>query len=249
MGEQEDAIGLPASLELAWGLRERPVKGPKRGLSVERIVEAGVAIAEAEGLGAVSMSRVAAELGSKPMSLYRYIGSKDELVTLMVDAAAQPLASGPEGESWREGLTRWCWGYRDLLQRHPWILRVPISGPPLTPNQLFFLERGLQALGGTTLLENEKMSVMLLLSGFVRNEATLMADIAAAAEETGSDAREIMPSYGKLVGRLIDPERFPALQQVLDARVFDQDDEEDDEFIFGLERILDGVELLMQARS
>ena len=193
--------------------------------------------------------RVAAELGSKPMSLYRYIGSKDELVTLMVDAAAQPLASGPEGESWREGLTRWCWGYRDLLQRHPWILRVPISGPPLTPNQLFFLERGLQALGGTTLLENEKMSVMLLLSGFVRNEATLMADIAAAAEETGSDAREIMPSYGKLVGRLIDPERFPALQQVLDARVFDQDDEEDDEFIFGLERILDGVELLMQARS
>ena len=66
-------MDLPASIEAAWGLRERPHRGPKPGLSLARIVEAGVQVAEAEGLAAVSMSRVAAELGAAPMSLYRYV--------------------------------------------------------------------------------------------------------------------------------------------------------------------------------
>ena len=71
---------LPASIAAAWGLRERPARGPKPGLSLERIVAAAVAVARAEGVEAVSMSRVARELGSSPMSLYRYVGAKDELV-------------------------------------------------------------------------------------------------------------------------------------------------------------------------
>src|SRR6478736_4584439 len=62
MTEGDGEAGLPASIEYAWGLQARPVKGPKPGLSIERIVEAGVAIAEAEGISAVSMSRVAAEI-------------------------------------------------------------------------------------------------------------------------------------------------------------------------------------------
>lgn len=249
MVEREAELELSAGLELAWGLRERPAKGPKRGLSVERIVEAGVAIAGMEGIGAVSMSRVAAELGSKPMSLYRYIASKDELVTLMVDAALEPLPPGPAGEPWREGLARWCWNYRAALQRHPWVLRVPIGGPPVTPNQLLFLEQGLEVLRETTLGEDRKMSSLLLLSGFVRNEATLMADIAAAAAAMGRPPAEIMPAYGRLIRQLIDPERFPGLLRVYEAGVFDQDDGEDDEFTFGLERILDGIGLLMQERE
>src|SRR5712671_3424045 len=79
-------MDLPASIEAAWGRRERPHRGPKPGLSLSRIVGAGVRIAEADGLAAVSMSRVAAEVGAAPMSLYRHVASKDELVTLMVDA-------------------------------------------------------------------------------------------------------------------------------------------------------------------
>ena len=247
-GEEREG-GLPASIEIAWGLRERPTKGPKRGLSVERIVEAGVKIADAEGIAAISMSRIAAELGSKPMSLYRYFASKDDLIALMIDAALAQATPVVADASWRAGLTHWCWRYREALQRHPWVLRVPISGPPVTPNQLLFLEGGLQALRDTTLRENEKMSVLLLLSGFVRNEATLMADINAAASSSGIPPRDIMPAYGRMIRRLVDEERFPGLQRVIAAGVFDQDDDEDDEFHFGLERILDGVELLMRSRS
>ena len=118
---------LPASLDAAWGRRARPTKGPKPGLSLERIVAAAVALAHAEGLGAVSMARVASELGSSPMSLYRYVDAKDELLALMVDAALGDPPPPPAGEGWRDGLARWAWGYHDALRRHPWALHVPIS--------------------------------------------------------------------------------------------------------------------------
>src|SRR5215468_2656297 len=95
-GEQDlDQQALPASVAAAWGVRDRPHKGPKPGLSLERIVAAAVQVADAEGLAAVSMSRVAAELGTAPMSLYRYVTAKDELLALMLDAAYGPAPTGP----------------------------------------------------------------------------------------------------------------------------------------------------------
>lgn len=86
MMERRIELSLPAYLAGAWGIRERPVKGPKRGLSLGRIVDTAVSVADAEGLSAVSMSRVASELGASTMSLYRYVSSKDGLLLLMVDA-------------------------------------------------------------------------------------------------------------------------------------------------------------------
>src|SRR5919112_1695021 len=147
---------LPASIAAAWGLRDRPAKGPKPGLSLERVVDAAVGVAAAEGIEAVSMSRVAKELGLTP---------------------ERPAA----GKGWRAGMERWAWTYHDALRRHPWVLRVPISGPPVTPNQIRWLEDGLTALRDTGLSEPEKLSVILLVSGYVRNEATLAADVANAA--------------------------------------------------------------------
>src|SRR6266511_609170 len=101
MDEHSDGgTGLPASLEAAWGLRARPSKGPKRGLSLERIVEAAVKVAASDGLEAVSMGRVAGDLGVSTMSLYRYVAAKDELLALMVDAtAASPPAAPADRKS------------------------------------------------------------------------------------------------------------------------------------------------------
>lgn len=82
-----DETGLPASVEAAWGLRGRPTKGPRPGIGVERIVDAAVKLAATEGLQAVSMGRVAKELGASTMSLYRYVAAKDELFILMQEAA------------------------------------------------------------------------------------------------------------------------------------------------------------------
>src|SRR5881397_1914280 len=96
---------VPASVAAAWGVRERPHKGPKPTLSLARIVDAGVRVADTEGLDAVSMGRVA---------------SKEELVKLMVDAAWGD-SPGPllAGENWRAGLSRWAWAMRAALRRHP----------------------------------------------------------------------------------------------------------------------------------
>ena len=234
--------GLPASIEEAWGVRRRPRKGPKPGLDLERIVAAAVRVAGSEGLEAVSMSRVAAELGSSAMSLYRYVDAKDELLTLMVDAAFDtPVAPAAEGEDWRAGLNRWAWTYHDALRRHPWVLRVPITAPPVTPNQIAWLEDGLRSLGGTGLTEPEKLSVILLVSGYVRNEATLAVDLQAAAGP-------IMPTWGRQIAALTDPERFPALHAALGSEAGARDDDPDEEFVFGLERVLDGIAALVASR-
>jgi AcrR family transcriptional regulator len=246
---ESSGTGLPVSIEAVWGLRERPHKGPKPGLSLDRIVGAGVRLAAREGIGAVSMGRVAAELGAAPMALYRYVSAKDELLALMVDAAIGPPPVEHDDGDWRAGLARWAWSLREAYLRHRWTLRIPITGPPVTPNQVAWMEGVLAALAGTGLSEAEKASVLLLLSGFVRNEATLSVDVYAAFEAAGATSQQAMSAYGRLLRTLTDARRFPALHAVLAAGVFDQDDPPDAEFAFGLERLLDGVEALVRRRS
>jgi len=248
--DDQSPTGLPASIEAAWGVRTRPNKGPRPALSLERIVAAAVRVAPTDGLQAVSMGRVAADLGVSTMSLYRYVAAKDELLALMADLSfeAPPAARRPE-ETWRDGLSRWAWTELGMYRRNPWVLRILISGPPLTPNAMAWLERGLDCLGDTGLREGEKLSVMLLLTGFVRSQATLQADIAAAqAAGAAPQDPEMMSSYGRVLARLTDPERFPALHAVIAAGVLDEPDEPDYDFNFGLERVLDGIETLIENR-
>ncbi|HEX3724395.1 MAG TPA: TetR/AcrR family transcriptional regulator [Nitrolancea sp.] len=248
--DDEHEIHLPESIEQAWGVRERPRKGPKRGLSQERIIAAAVQVAERDGLAAVSMSRVAAELGASAMSLYRYFAAKDELLALMADAVyGPPSLDWNREDGWRAGMSRWAWGTLRSMRRHPWVLRIPISGPPTTPNVVLWLERGLQCLQDTGLTEAEKMSVILLVSGYVRNDATISTDIATASRAAGGSEQEIMPVYGRILTKLIDPYRFPALTAVIASGIFNVDDDPDDEFTFGLERILDGIEVLVRERT
>jgi AcrR family transcriptional regulator len=242
-----DETGLPASIEIAWGLRERPSKGPKPGLSLERIVQAAVRIAASEGLAAVSMGKVAAELGVGTMSLYRYVGAKDELLVLMSEAAfdAGPPALVP-GERWREGLSRWAWRLFEVMRENSWMLRMPITGPPATPNQLAWMENGLTALRGSGLTESAKISVMLLLSGFVRNEATVSTELGIAYAASGATEQEGAAAYGRLLARLITPERYPAIAAAMAAGVATEEDSPEIRFAFGLERVLDGIEALVR---
>ena len=177
---------IPDSVAAAWGVRERPHKGPKPGLSLARIVGAAVRVADTEGLDAVAMGRVAAELGAAPMSLYRHVSSKEELLRLMVDAAwGDPPGRRPPGETWRDGLSRWAWAMRAAISRHLWVVRIPISGLPIMPREIAWFEDALACLAGTGLTEARKASVVMLLSGYVRNLATTEADIEAAIRASG----------------------------------------------------------------
>jgi AcrR family transcriptional regulator len=237
---------VPASVAAAWGVRERPHKGPKPALSLARIVDAGVRVADTEGLDAVSMGRVAASLDTAPMSLYRHVSSKEELLRLMVDAAWGDSPGPPSGaENWRDGLSRWAWAMRAAIRRHPWAARLPISGMPILPREIAWFEDALACLAGTGLTEARKASVIMLLSGYVRNLATTEADIAAAVAASGLDLDEWMASYPAMLRQLADPRRFPALTAFIAAGVFDAADGPDDEFVFGLNRILDGIGVLI----
>jgi AcrR family transcriptional regulator len=241
-----DDTGLPASIEIAWGLRDRPSKGPKPGLSLERIVGAAVRIAASEGLAAVSMGKVAAELGVGTMSLYRYVGAKDELLVLMAEAAfATPPPPPTPGEGWREGLSRWAWRLFEVMRANAWVLRMPITGPPATPNQLAWLESGLVALRGSGLSESAKMSVMLLLVGFVRAEATVSTEIGVAYAARGETEQQGAAAYGRLLARLVTPERYPAITAAMAAGVATEEDSPERRFEFGLTRLLDGIESLV----
>jgi AcrR family transcriptional regulator len=241
-GDDGDEPEIPPSIELAWGLRDRGTRGRKPGLTLDRIVAAGIKVALTDGLGALSMARVARELGVGTMSLYRYVAAKDELLTLMVDAAlGSPPAPSDAEEDWRTGVTRWAVGLRDAYRRHPWSLRVPISAPPLGPNNIAWLDAMLRSLATTPLSEQEKLSTVLLVSGFVRNDATLTADFAAAA-----GGEPVMPGYGRLLARLTDAAGYPALHRAIASGALDDEDDIDAEFGFGLQRILDGTEALIR---
>jgi AcrR family transcriptional regulator len=248
--KSDSETDLPASLAAAWGLRERPAKGPKPGLSLEGIVDAAIRVAEADGFAAVSMNRIAKEVGASAMALYRYVNAKDEIIPLMLDVAiGDPPAPPADDESWRDALNRWCWGYRDALARSPWTLRVPISEPPNTPRQIAWLEHGLASLRDTGLTENEKVSVIMLLSGYVRNTEAMFHGIAEAVTAAASTADQMMSSYSDVLRKVIDPGRFPSVAFALRQGVFDQPDSVEGEFAFGLDRILDGIDVLVRSRT
>ncbi|GAB4046951.1 TetR/AcrR family transcriptional regulator [Catellatospora paridis] len=240
-----DSAGVPANIAAAWGLRERPGKGPKPGLTLDGIVQAGIRVAAADGVGAVTMSRVAAEAGASTMALYRYVRAKDELLELMVDAAIGDPPPLTHGGDWRAGLVAWSWACRELYRRQPWVLRVPVSGPPATPHQLAWMDSGLAAMAQTGLREEAKLSIVLLLTMYVRNEAVVAVDMQTAVQALGSSLDEAMAAYGTLLRMLVDPARFPALARAIEAGVLDRADDPDEEFVFGLDRILDGVGLLI----
>jgi AcrR family transcriptional regulator len=237
---------LPRAVALAWGVAANPQRGPKRELSIERIVDAAIEIADAEGLAAVSMSRVAASLGFTTMSLYRYVTSKDDLILLMQEAATEisPPAEHVE-HGWREGVTAWVLAIRGAYREHPWLVDIPISGAPITPNSLLMVDWMLRELRPLPLSDGEKMSTLLLLTSYARATAAQERDlVAAAAALAGADGASIEHTFAALV-ELVTPERFPDLSPLFAAGGYlaDISDAADDEdFEFGLQRILDGVE-------
>jgi AcrR family transcriptional regulator len=196
------------------------------------------------------MSRVAGELGSSAMSLYRYLGSKDELLALMQDVAmGLPPKPPADPADWRAGLTEWSVAAVQAYLNAPWTTRIPIPAPPITPNQIRWLEAGLSCMRGTGLREREKLSTILLLSAVARFQGTVAADTATATAAAGG--QDPTAGYGAALRQLADPADFPAVHAAILAGSMD-DDEQDftaEELRFGLDRILDGLDILVRQRT
>jgi AcrR family transcriptional regulator len=228
--DEADETPIPRALELLW-------RGPSPsrrtgGLTRERIVAAAIDLADADGLGALSMARLAERLGCGTMSLYRHVANKDELVVFMLSEAPTPPPAPSVGSNWREALTTWASGLWDVFHEHPWVLQAASSGPPADPGQVAWLDAGLATLSGTPLPERDKFAAVMAVLHFVRGAAALSV-------ETGSFD---VTGYSDLLRRLIDPARYPALATAVDAGVFEgASDDHGADFRSGLTLLLDGV--------
>jgi AcrR family transcriptional regulator len=238
MAEEFDDVELPRAVALAWGVAANPQRGPKRELSIERIVEAAVEIADADGLSAVSMSSIAASLGFTTMSLYRYVSAKEDLILLMQEyGTGLPPATIAAAAGWRHGLALWARESLAAYRAHPWLIDIPISGPPNTPNNLAWMDSALAVLEETALTMPQRIGVLLLVTGHTRWQASVIHGDAAAGGAPGERER----ADALVFSTLVTEEAFPALHRVVAAGGL-ADGDEAEQFLFGLDRILDGVQ-------
>lgn len=226
---------------LAWGVEVAPQRGPKRELSHERIVEAAMEIADAEGLPAVTMQRVAQSFGFTTMAIYRYVASKDDLQQLMLDASVSGGAWPVESDDWRVGLEQWALQVRDIYVQHPWALEIPLSMEALLmPGQMRAVDAGMRALRTLAGPASAKLAVLMAISVHVRG-------FAAMEREIGADDH-IGESTRRLVREAATGGRMPDLEPLVTSGAYfgeAGEDEAADDLGFTLSMLLPGVEQVM----
>ncbi|WP_406422924.1 TetR/AcrR family transcriptional regulator [Streptomyces sp. NBC_00842] len=229
-------------MRLLWGPGPQPRRGPKPALTLDGIARTGTEIADAEGLGAVSMQRVAERLGKTKMSLYRYLPGKAELIAVMVETALDDAPEGGEGD-WRTRLTAWSHGLVEMLRRHPWLLEATVGPRLMGPKELGWMERALSALDGTGLTVAERMDAVVLLTSHVRGIALQSR---AAAPSSAPEAQFLAALGTVLRDHGAD---YPHLAAATAPSVRSGTQGHDQALEFGLDRILDGLEVLIAERA
>jgi AcrR family transcriptional regulator len=240
---------LSISLKLLWRRQERPTRGPKPSLTVDRIAQAGIELADAEGLAALSMRRVAKHLGVGTMSLYRYVPGKAELIDVMLDlvyADDDAKRAKNPGTTWREGMTEIARARRELYQKHEWLVQVSQARPMLGPNTLASFEYSLSVLAGTGLTPPEKLNVVVVVDGYVIGAARNEIESSQAAKRTGVTDEQFWAAHEPFMVEMMSTGDYPNISE-LPETLFEESS--DTAFDFGLERILDGIEVLINARQ
>lgn len=231
---------LSRSLELLWRGRESAARGPKPALTLERLVEAAVELADREGLAALSMRKVAAALGVGTMSLYRYVPGKSELLDLMLDHVQGSPDDLDEhrGKDWRttlELMARITWRvYFD----HPWLLQVNQARPLLGPNALAGFEFVLAGLAGLGLTGQQRLAVILAVDNYVVGTARVFVQQRLASQETGVSDEEFWAAQEPLLDKAFAGGEYPEVA-ALPEDTFALDAEPAMEF--GLAALLDGL--------
>ncbi|MFG3227477.1 TetR/AcrR family transcriptional regulator C-terminal domain-containing protein [Kitasatospora sp. NPDC048194] len=228
----------------------RRTRGGERELSRERVVATAVGVADTEGLAALSMRRVATELGVATMSLYRHVPGKDELLRLMTDTVfrAHPLPD-PPAPGWRAGLEEVARLQWKIYRRHPWLAStMSFTRPVLAPDAAVHTERSMAALAGLGLSPEEMAQAAVALAAFTCGLAVHFEREAQAEQDSGMSADEWMDrlddeDHDRLMS---DPERFPMFEALNRGPEVDLSLEA--LFEFGLARMLDGVAALVEVR-
>ncbi|WP_018656049.1 TetR/AcrR family transcriptional regulator [Actinomadura flavalba] len=222
-----------------WARLSGQGRGPARTLDHGAITAAAVALADEEGIDAVSMRRIASRMGHSAMSLYRHVGGKDDLTELMYDAVLGELdLDGMPSGDWRADLRRLAGEMRRLHHAHPWITRFG-HRPTLGPHALRFREIGLACVDGIGLEIDAMMDVLATALQFTKGYVAQELGEAEARRRTGLDRDGYRRSTAPYLTELLASGRFPALRRV----VVEADDHRDPDAVFErrLEMVLDGL--------
>lgn len=234
--------------ELLWKGLPESTRGPRPTLTLDQIVTTAVALADSEGVEALSMRRLAKELGVGTMSLYRYVPGKPELINLLLDRVLG--SSGDRfadlGDDWRAVLERAAHDGRQTYLRHRWLLQVNSSRPVLGPNSMADLEATMDALRSLPMSDREKITVITALDGFVVGTVREEILYEKAAEETGVSEEQFWELQLPYVAAAMEGGGYPTLAQ-MDEDTFEGPWE--DTFELGLTSMLDGLELRVQKRG
>jgi len=243
------------SMRLLWGAggaeEGASRRGPRPRLTVDEIARAAIAVADRHGLAALSMRRLAEELGVTAMSLYTYVPGKGELLDLMTDAVCAETARPEPGDrTWRERLTQIATENWALYQRHPWLLQVATNRPVLGPNLIAKYDYELRAVDGLGLTDVEMDMTIAMLGDLVHGAVRAAIAKAQAEQHTGQNDDEWWATFQPLLEKVFDPSKYPTATRVGAAagEEFQAASAPERTFEFGLERLLDGVAALIGSR-
>ncbi|CAM3703755.1 TetR/AcrR family transcriptional regulator [Kibdelosporangium persicum] len=247
---------LQHSLTLLWAGRSRGRRGPRPKLTVAQIADAAVRIADVDGLEALSMQRIAAELGYSTMSIYNHIPSKDLLLEVVADIAAGQPPELDNTRDFRHAVRQWVGALWTGFRTRPWLLRVPLDHAPIGPNQLAWLDRLLQPLLTAGLVGGEARAAALHLTAVVRGTAQISMDM-TSAHKTADGSPHNEAELAHALAELIDPHAYPALTAVHAAETasgHSGPERADGEVLpvelsFGVDRFLDGIENWVAAKT
>ncbi|MDB1088147.1 TetR/AcrR family transcriptional regulator [Streptomyces sp. ACA25] len=239
---------LRRSMALLWEGKEPAARGPRPGLSLDRIVTAAVELADREGLAALSMRKVAAELGVGTMSLYRYVPGKGELLDLMLDHVNGPTEPLEEhrGKHWRVLLEYIAEGTWELYTAHPWLLQVNQTRPVLGPKGMAGFDFALAALNGLGLSGPEKIGIILAVDHFVTGTARTFVLQQQVGRESELTDEEFWEAQGPYLERAMAGGSYPEVA-ALPEGAFDFDGRQALEF--GLRPLLDGLQLFIDSKQ
>lgn len=232
--------------QLLWEDRSTPTRGPKPAVTPAEVVEAAIALADADGLRAVTLQAVSARLGLSTMALYRYFPSKEALTDAIVDAGTGLPPARPEPrQDWRTEVAGWARARRAMLCARPWLAELPFVAAPHGPNWLLWLEALLDALARTGLPAQDLAEMLSVVDGFTRGASDTAVSL-ARAHARGVSTEAWAAGVGADLGRAIGDPRFPNWSALLTAPPADSARTLEQSFDFCLERVLDGIEVYVR---
>jgi AcrR family transcriptional regulator len=231
-----------SGVEPVSSTQRAPRRGPKPGFSTTEIARAAIRLADAKGLEAVTMQRVAGELGLTTMALYRYFPGKADLVAAMIDSASDAAPDlGKTSLPWKTRLQKWARLCASIYRSHPWFLEATsIRRSPMGPNELTWMEAVLALLAEAGLAPRDCHCALLAIIGHVRGYATFQQ-----IKKTGGSKGEWLRALDRLLQA--DGHGYPTLRAVVRSGAFSGDP--DAAFDFGLSLIVDGIEIAVRKRK